>query len=166
MILLSLDLSTKSTGAAIFDDNKLIHYECISASSTDVIKRIYKIKNKVNELLNEFSVDQVVAEEVRFGESNISNVKTYKALNYIQAAIVFTVYDYNPNIKIEYLQPSEWRSKVGIKTGRGIKRESLKKEDIQFVKDKYNIDVNDDIADAILLGEAYLSNESSMYCWE
>ena len=60
MILLSLDLSTKSTGSAIFDNNKLIHYECISASSTDVIKRIYKIKNKVSELLNEFSVEDEV----------------------------------------------------------------------------------------------------------
>ena len=35
MIILSLDLSTKSTGYAIFTDDKLTDYGCITASSTD-----------------------------------------------------------------------------------------------------------------------------------
>ena len=86
MNLLALDLSTKSTGAAIFENGKLTHYECITTSSTDVIKRIYKIKDKINELLNEYSIDEVVAEEIRFGESNFQSIhstKTYKALIYM-----------------------------------------------------------------------------------
>ena len=45
-MILSLDLSTKSSGIAIFDnDKKLIDYTCITASSTDLVKRIYKIDN-------------------------------------------------------------------------------------------------------------------------
>jgi len=42
-----------------------------------------------------------------------------------------------------------------MKQGRGIKRTSLKSQDIQYVKDRYNIIVNDDEADAICLFDAY-----------
>lgn len=37
-----------------------------------------------------------------------------------------------------------------------IKRETLKIEDIKYVKNKYNIDANDDICDSICLLDAYL----------
>ena len=43
----------------------------------------------------------------------------------------------------------------GIKTGRVIKRAELKKKDIEYVKGKYNIEVNDDIADAIGIADSY-----------
>ena len=56
MKIMSLDASSKSTGVAIFDDNKLIHYECITATSTDTIKRIQKMTDGINELLNKYSV--------------------------------------------------------------------------------------------------------------
>ena len=39
MKILSLDLSTKSSGWAIFEDTKLIDYGCVTSSSTDLIKR-------------------------------------------------------------------------------------------------------------------------------
>lgn len=40
-MIMSLDVSTKSTGLAIFNDNnKLVHYKLITASSSDLIKRI------------------------------------------------------------------------------------------------------------------------------
>lgn len=43
MIVLALDISTKSTGAAIFNDTELIHYTCLTATSTNVFNRIDKI---------------------------------------------------------------------------------------------------------------------------
>jgi hypothetical protein len=39
-----------------------------------------------------------------------------------------------------------------------VKRSTLKEKDIEFVKDKWGIEVNDDEADAICIGFA-LSNE-------
>jgi len=42
-----------------------------------------------------------------------------------------------------------------IKQGRGIKRNDLKPQDIKYIKDKYNINVNDDIADAICIFDVY-----------
>ena len=164
-MLLSLDLSTKSSGIAIFDnDKKLIDYTCITASSTDLVKRIYKIINDLKLFCQKYdNIDTVVIEEVRpeGNQYGVGNQKTHKALMYLQAALVFFMHDNYPKVKIEYLYPSEWRSRCGLHTGRGIKREELKKADIAFVKKIYNIEVNDDIADAIGIGYAYLSPEEN-----
>ena len=164
-MLLSLDLSTKSSGIAIFDnDKKLIDYTCITASSTDLVKRIYKIINDLKLFCQKYdNIDTVVIEEVRpeGNQYGVGNQKTHKALMYLQAALVFFMHDNYPKVKIEYLYPSEWRSRCGLHTGRGIKREELKKADIAFVKRIYNIEVNDDIADAIGIGYAYLSPEEN-----
>ena len=40
-MFLSLDLSTKSSGWAVFEDTKLVEYGCITSAATDLIKRIH-----------------------------------------------------------------------------------------------------------------------------
>ena len=40
---LSLDLSTKSSGWAIMDGNKLVDYGCITANDNDKVERIHKM---------------------------------------------------------------------------------------------------------------------------
>lgn len=157
-MIMSLDLSTKSSGVAIFNQEKLVDYYCITASSTDLIKRIYKIINEIKKFCEEYTIETIVVEEVRpeGSQYGVGNQKTHKALMYLQAALIFMLHDYFPKIKVEYLYPSEWRSICGLKTGRGIKREELKKKDIEFAANKYNIQVNDDIADAIGIGYAWL----------
>ena len=57
------------------------------------------------------------------------------------------IYDNYKKIEIEYIYPSSWRASIGIKTGRGIKRTTLKQKDIEFVKKTWGKDVNDDEAD-------------------
>lgn len=162
MRLLALDASTKSTGVALFEDNKLLDYKCITASSTDIIKRITKIINELVEYLNQNPVDKVILEEVR--PETGTNLNTYRALMWMQAAIAFMLHENFPRVKLEYVYPSEWRAACGIKTGRGVLRAEQKEYDIQFVRDKYSINVNDDIADAIGLGHSQV-NEKDYYDW-
>ena len=59
--------------------------------------------------------------------------------------------------------PNSWRAKVGIKTGRGITRTSLKPMDIKFARDTFGIDVNDDIADAIGVGYSQAQEEKNQW---
>ena len=158
MKILSLDASTKSTGVAIFDNNKLIAQECITSTSMDLFKRIHVMIDRIRQLLFIYQIDKIILEEVR-PENGLANIKTHKALMYLQGAIAMLVHDNYPHTEIVYLYPNEWRKLCGIKTGSGIKRESLKAKDINFVKDKFNLDVNDDIADAIGLGYAYLKQQ-------
>lgn len=162
MKILALDASTKSTGWAYFIDGQLIDYNCISSSSTDVIKRIYIMKNEINNIINKYDIDFIIIEEVRpEGGYGVGNTHTHKMLMWLQAAIAFTIYDNIKDIEIKYIYPSSWRATLGIKNGRGIKRETLKEADIRFVKEKYGINVNDDIADAICIGLAQFCKEDN-----
>ena len=84
---------------------------------------------------------------------------------YLQAGITFLLHENFPHIEVEYVYPSEWRASCGIRNGRGIKRESLKEEDINFVKQNYGITVNDDVADAIGIGHAYVNKLDNKFDW-
>lgn len=162
MNILSLDLSSKSSGWAVFEDNKLMDYGCITSASTDLIKRIYVMRDGIQEVLNKYTIDKVYVEEVRpQGGFGTGNIQTHRALMWLQAAIAFMLHDFDKKIILEYVYPSTWRATIGIKNGRGIKRESLKQADIAFVKERYNISVNDDIADAICLGVSQLEPEKN-----
>lgn len=165
MILLSLDLSSKSSGWAIFKDSMLIDSGCVTSSSTDLIKRINVMKDGIKTIVEKYNPDKVVAEEVR-PENGMQNVKTHRALMWVQAAIALMLYDYNKKIELELIYPSSWRAAIGIKTGRGIKRTSLKEKDIQFVKENYNLDVNDDEADAICIGYSCSHDIETDINWE
>lgn len=157
MKIIGLDCSTKSTGYCIFEDKKLIEYGCITASSTDLLKRINKITNELLKIFKKYNIEKVIMEEVI--PTTGKNVKTWKALIYLQAILSMELYKSFPQIKIEFIYPNSWRSKIGIHTGKGITRDKLKNEDIKFVQDNYNITVNDDIADAICIAHStFISN--------
>jgi Holliday junction resolvasome RuvABC endonuclease subunit len=165
MKILAIDASTKSSGIAYFNGQKLEAYDCFTASSIDLIKRIQKITNLLNEFLNEHEVEKIILEEVR-PENGLQNIQTHRALMWLQAAIAFMVHDNYPKVEIEYVYPSSWRAACGIHTGRGVRRDSLKSADIKFVEDTYDIKVNDDIADAIGIGHAYVNKLDNEINWE
>ena len=148
MKIIGVDASSKSFGYSVFEDKQLVSYGCLTASSTDLIKRINKILKEFEDVLSSNKDTQkIIMEEVI--PTTSKNNKTYKALMWLQGAVAIMVHDKFPNIKIEYIYPNSWRSNCSIKTGKNITREQLKQADIDFVKKKYGIDVNDDIADAI-----------------
>ena len=65
----------------------------------------------------------------------------------------------NPKVEQEVLVASTWRSRIGIHTGRGIKRHQLKQADIEYVLNKYGISANDYVCDAICLKDAYFKDK-------
>ena len=164
MKILSLDLSTKSSGWAVFEEDKLIDYGCITSASTDLIKRIHIMVDGIQEVIKKHDIKNIYVEEVR-PETGNGNLQTHRALMYLQAGLEFLVHDNFSKVKIEYIYPSSWRAGCGIKNGRGVKRIALKELDIQFVKDNYNIEVNDDIADAICIGHSQIHKESDELNW-
>ena len=127
---------------------------CIASSSQDLLKRINIMIDGLKEIVEKYKPDKVVAEEVR-PETGVQNIKTHRALMWLQGGVALMLYAYNKKLEMELIYPSSWRAAIGIKTGRGIKRTTLKEKDIQFVKENYNLDVNDDEADAICIGYSY-----------
>ena len=47
MIILALDLSTKSSGYSVFDDNKLITYGLAASTKANVYDRIENITKRI-----------------------------------------------------------------------------------------------------------------------
>ena len=138
MKILFLDLSTKSTGWCVGENGKLIDYGCITSTSNNVLKRISLITDQITEIVQRYQPLKIVAEEVR---TDYQNVHTYRVLNWIQGITLCKAYAMNPKIDYEFVQPSTWRSKIGIRTGRGVKRDVLKQEDIKYVSKMYVIEV-------------------------
>ena len=162
MRILTLDLSTRSSGYAIGQDGQLKLYGCITASSKDVVKRIIKMRDQLGKIICQNQIDKVIMEEVR----PQYNSHTNKVLMWLQAVIVVAIYEINPKIQYDFIGASEWRAALKIKQGRGIKRESLKPQDKKYVKDKYNLIVNDDEADAICIFDAYFEKFDNEINWE
>lgn len=163
MKILFLDLSTHSTGWAVANESgELIDYGCIQSDDTDLLKRIEIMRQGIQKVgIAHPTIKKVVLEEVR---ADYKNAVTYKALNWCQGIVLHSLWRQITSLEYEFIQPSSWRSKIGIHTGRGIKRSELKKADIAYVEEKYGIKVNDDIADAIGIKDSYYVKNNKNGC--
>lgn len=164
MITLALDISTRSTGVAIFQEQELIHYECIGATSTNTFNRIDKIKKRLQQLVEQYHPTDVAIQSPLPADVG-HNIDTYRKLTWAQGIIGYMLNQHKLKYNVMYL-PNEWRKKVQIKTGPHKMRPKLKADDIAMVKNLYNIEVNDDIADAILIGRAYTQQNNKGINWE
>ena len=61
-------------------------------------------------------------------------------------------------IPVVMYKPSAWRKAVGIHTGKGIKRQELKKAAVALVLEQYGVEVTEDVAEAICIGKCALLN--------
>lgn len=100
-------------------------------------------------LLREYSPDIVVIEKLNVGR----NMVAVRALS----KVIGVVYCYSILNDCFYyeIQPSEWRSKLGMQSSKR-KREEYKQMSINYVREKYDIDVSDDEADSICAGIGYI----------
>ena len=151
MVILGIDSSTTSTGWAIIDtkfDNelRLIDYGVIKPKQDETIDRIIKISNELKEVLRSFRPEFVVIEEMNVTR----NMKTIRALS----GLITTIEVMLRNRQALYvkLTPSQWRKSVGIQCKND--RNTLKQASVEYVREHYNENVNDDEADAICIAEA------------
>ncbi len=152
-MVLGLDLSTKSSGWAVFDSGKYKDSGCVSISGSDVIVRIVKMADQLEKIIQKYpKIKYVYIEDPKPAHVG-GNIDVYRKLTWLQGQVCIMLHKYN--CSVQFTQSSHWRKENGIKTGRGVQRDSLKQKDIQKVKQLYNKTVNDDEADAILIARAY-----------
>lgn len=145
MKILGLDTSTTSTGYAVLDNDKLISYGTIKTpKKADLIDKIIYIEEHIKQIIKAKEVEFIVIEDLAMTRS----ATTTKALSGLLYDLL--VEFRKKELLVVQARPSEWRSKCSIK-GKG--RQELKTNAINHVKTVYNIDVNDDEADAICIAE-------------
>ena len=152
MLVAGIDASTKSTGISVMLDGELIYYTLIAIDSKkekDAYKRINKMLIQICAILDNYDLDAVYMEKAICKGGNVD--VTIK-LAYLSGGI--SLYCVQREIEFHNPMPSEWRKSVGIKSGRGITRDTQKAMSILAVKREYGIDVNDDVAESALLARS------------
>ena len=89
------------------------------------------------------------------------NPQTTKILTRLQGV----VYAWCMNHACEFntICPSLWRKQLNFTQGKGIKRNQVKAQSVKYVLDNYGLNVGDDEADAICIGDAVLKLFRELY---
>lgn len=159
MIYMGIDASSKKTGWSIFKDNQLIDYGIIEPidSNAEFRDRIRSIMPQLGTIVDKYNPDVCYTEDVPLMEKG--SKKTLVILGAVQGSIIGLFS--SRNIPVEFIGVSNWRSKLGLFTGKkeDTKREQMKKSSIEYANKNFEINLKwvspsskkneDDIADAI-----------------
>ena len=155
-VVIALDESTVSTGYAIFKDNKLIDYGAITQKSKNVLERVNNIINEIEKLIDKYNPNDMVIENIQITMS----APTAKALMGLQFMI--EMLSYQKNIKCTSIRTTHWRKVLGLSNSSRVKKEDKKREAMEYVKNKYNINEGiNDITDAICIGECFIKENEN-----
>lgn len=150
-ILIALDESTTCTGYAVFNNGELIEHGAFSFKSKDVLERVSFIMEEIEKLISRYEPNNMIIEDVQI----TMNAATAKSLLGLQFMI--EIYAHRNNIQCETIRTTKWRKILGLSNSRTLDRKAKKQETIDYVKNKYGIEVvKDDESDAIAIGTAFL----------
>ena len=149
MKVMAWDQSTKISAWSIFINGE---YETSGIIDHHKIKqvdeRVQQMGLSICEQIEKIMPDMLIIEEV----AQQSNPNTLKLLARIQGIIIGFAAAHK--IPVHILEPSKWRSKLNFHQGAGVKREELKAQAIEFIRNTYGLDLIEDICEAICINTA------------
>ena len=142
--VIAFDQATEKFGLSVFDDGKLIFYRLFNFTG-DLNARLLKVKKLLETVvLTAWEPDYVVMEDIQY-QSN--GILTFKVLAMLLGVIQTACTELD--IPFEAVAPNVWRKYAGT---NGANRREEKMLSIAAVREKYQISVSDDVAEAILIG--------------
>ena len=155
--IVSIDAATEDIGLALFEDARLVAYQFAQVDKKQtLVKRLSIIRKFIEDFVfGEWKADYLVLENIQFQQyktadkdyKNVSYYMAFKSLAMLQGVILEVA---ETNDKDYTLIPvNKWRSQFGISSSN---RKTAKVQAIEKVKKLYDIDTNDDVAEAILVG--------------
>ena len=154
--ILALDQASRTSGYAVFQEEKLIVSGTFTYDDDDFSLRLVKIRNKVISLIEQYNINKILLEDIQLqGQTN--NVETYRKLAEVRG--VLSELACEMKIPHEIIHSQTWKSTLGIK---GRDRATQKRNAQAYVTQAYNKKVSQDESDAICIGTHYiLSNKSA-----
>lgn len=101
------------------------------------------------DMLNKCMPDIVVIEKLNVGRNMVATRNLSKIIG------VAYLYSILNNCFYFEIQPSQWRSQLGMQSSKR-EREEYKQLSIDYVKENFNKDVSDDESDSICAGVGYI----------
>lgn len=150
MRVLSFDQSTRCSGYAIFEDGQYIASGVIdmNKSKLGTHERSFEMAKSLWQIVKKYKPDYLVIEDTQ----QQNNVKTVIILARLQGMIIG--YAEAHGVKVHILLPSQWRSALKYSQGSKVKRQELKQQSIDYVKNNFGIDVSEDEAEAVCINIA------------
>lgn len=155
MRILAFDQASRTSGYAVFDDDKLVDYGKFTFEDVDFGMRLLRIRERVDKLIEKYQPNKVYFEDIQLQD----NVETFKKL-----AEVFGVIDElltEKDIPHEAILSVTWKSALNIK---GKLRADQKRNAQEWVINTYNIKPTQDECDAICIGK-YASMQDLSFDW-
>lgn len=149
--LLSVDSSTQKTGLACFINGTYKEHcllDCSKQKNMDM--RFEDMSKEIWKMFDKYNPDIVYIEETVV----LRNAQTQRFLTRLQGVIY--AWCMKNNCEFNTIRPTSWRAAIGIKQNKNIKREQLKEQAIQYVSAKYGVNVTDDEAESICIGDAVI----------
>lgn len=155
--VLALDQATHISGFSIFDDKQLVYYGKFETDESDEISRDAAIRTWLLNMIANWKPDQIGIEGIQmqqidgkqvYGNDNVVGITTFQVLARLQGILMITAYE--KKIPYEICPTPTWRSYCGVK---GRSRPDKKRSAQLIIKNLYDISVDNDIADAILIGK-------------
>lgn len=141
--IIAIDQASQKLGISFFDNGKLTYYHLVevTGAATTRLLKIYRFL--VDVVIKEWQPDYLVLEDIYQ-----DNPKTYKMLSMVLGICILAAEQFN--IEHTEIPNNVWQSHFKIK---GRDRQTQKNEVMAVVKDMYQLQVGDDISDAILMGK-------------
>ena len=149
MKILSFDQASVIAGWALFEDGQYTDSGVIKKSKdTPIADRVPSMALAICKKIKEVQPDVVIIEDIQ----NQNSVKTVIDLARLQGGII--MYCANKGIPIKIYHPSTWRRELGFTQGTKTKRDDLKKQATEYVKELgFNV-ASEDESEAICINLA------------
>ena len=153
--IIAFDQATEHFGLSIWDNGELVFYSLYNFTG-DLVSRLLKIKQFIQQIvIDNWKPDFIVMEDI---QQQHGAIITYKILAMLLGVIEVVCKE--NNIKYEVVSPNTWRKYAGT-CGKNRKEEKILS--VAKVKEKFGINVSDDVAEAILIGNYAVRTHQKEY---
>lgn len=150
MKVLSFDQSTRVSGWAYFEDGQYIESGIVdmNKSKLNTDERSFEMAKELWKVIKKYKPEHLILENVQ----QQSSVQTVIVLARLAGMIIG--YAEAHNVHTHILLPSQWRKALGYSQGAKVKRQELKQQSIDYVKENFNLELIEDEAEAVAEGVA------------
>lgn len=120
----------------------------MSKSKLETDKRSFEMAKEIWKIIKKYKPQELVVENVQ-QQSSPSTVIILARL-----AGMIIGYAEAHNVHVHILLPSQWRKALGYSQGAKVKRQELKQQSIDYVKNNFGLDLSEDECEAICINKA------------
>lgn len=150
MRIISFDQATRCSGWAYFENSKYVCSGVIdmAKSKLETEERSFEMAKEIWQIIQKYNPDHIILE----GVQQQSNPKTMVILARLAGMIIG--YAEAHNVRTHILLPSQWRKMLKYSQGAKVKRQELKQQSIDYVKNNLGLDLQEDESEAVCEGIA------------